>query len=311
LDLARRIPPLNPLNVFAAAAKVGNFSAAAEELGVTPSAVSRQIAVLENFLDVQLFHRGVHSNSLTDVGAAYFNEILPAFVMIQNATQNIRDMRVSTPLKLRVLSSFGMRFLIPRIIDFRQKHPEIKLSIDTGFAPADFNNTDVELSIQLGTGNWPGTQSTLLFHNMTQPMWGGRLAKTGHPVQNVEDLRHHSLLYSRNYPSAWTDWAIAKGHPNFDFSKLEMIEFSNSLLMYQAAADGVGIALGQLPLLLPDIENGKLITLLDEPVHYGSYYAVWRSASEPNLKMRKFLAWLNTELKKAFGDDPRQFIRPN
>jgi LysR family transcriptional regulator, glycine cleavage system transcriptional activator len=278
-------------------------------LGVTPSAVSRQIAVLEQFLDVQLFHRGVHANTLTDVGAAYFEEILPAFVMIQHATQHIQETRVATPLRLRVLSSFGMRFLIPRIIDFRQKHPEIKLSIDTGFEPADFNNTDVELSIQLGTGNWPNTHSTLLFQNMIQPMWGGRLAKTGQPVRTVDDLSHHALLYSRNYPSAWTDWAIAKGYPNFDFSKVELIEFSNSLLMYQAAADGVGIALGQLPLLLPDIESGKLITLLDEPVHYGSYYAVWRSSSEPNLKMRKFLAWLNIELREVFGNDPRQFIK--
>ena len=299
--MSRSVPPLNPLHVFVVAAKVGNFTAAAEILGVTPSAVSRQIAVLEGFLDLRLFHRGVHANTLTEMGAAYFRDVSPAFALITSATQTIQESRVSTPLKVRVLSSFGMRFLIPRLPEFRAQHPAIHLSIDTGFAPADFSRADVDVSIQMGSGSWPGTEARLLFQSWIQPMCGGRLAKAARHMTSVDDLRDMPLLFSRNRTDDWSYWLKAKGYGQCPLSSVEMIEFSNSLLAYQAAADGVGIALGQLPLLAPDIAAGRLMPLLGPAVPHESYYTVWRAGSEPNRKMRQFLTWLEREVQRAYG----------
>lgn len=304
--MSRNIPPLNPLHVFVVAAKTGNFTAAAEALGVTPSAVSRQIAVLEGYLDTRLFHRGVHSNTLTDTGEAYFRQTAPAFDIISLATQTIQDSRKTTPLKVRVLSTFGMRFLIPRLPEFRAKHPAVHLSIDTGFAPADFSRADVDISIQMGDGNWAGTQGPLLFNNYVQPICGGRLAASAAKLASIEELARLPLLYSRNRPDDWRSWLKARGVAATALASAEMIEFSNSLLMYQAAMDGVGIALGQFPILSQDVGLGRLMPLLGPPVPQEAYYAVWRAGAEPNRKMRQFLSWLGQEVEAAFGAHMRE-----
>jgi LysR family glycine cleavage system transcriptional activator len=279
---------------------VGNFTAAAEALGVTPSAVSRQIAVLEGYLDVRLFHRGIHSNSLTDPGQAYFDEVAPAFDLIASATQAIQGTRSSTPLRIRVLSTFGMRFLIPRLPEFRARHPEVQLSIDHGFAPADFSRADVDISIQSGSGSWPGTAGQLLFPSFMQPVCGGQLLKTAKRITSVNDLRKVPLLFSRNRTEDWTIWLKAQGHGDFALSSCDMIEFSNSVLMVQAAIDGVGVALGQFPILSQDVAEGKLAALLGPAIPFGSYYAVWRAGAEPNRKMRQFVGWLEQEVNRAF-----------
>lgn len=299
--MSRSIPPLNPLHVFVVAAQVGNFTAAAESLGVTPSAVSRQIAVLEGFLDVRLFHRGVHANTLTDLGAAFFKEVSPAFALIANATRSIHEGRSATPLRIRVLSTFGMRFLIPRLPEFRALHPTIHLSIDTGFAPADFSRADIDVSIQQGSGVWPGTEARKLFDSWIQPVCGGRLKKACRRISRIEDLREIPLLFSRNRPEDWAFWLRARGLGESALASLEMIEFSNSLLMFQAASDGVGVALGQLPLLSQEIEAGRLWPLLGPAVAQEAYYVVWRAGAEPNRKMRQFLAWLEREVKHSFA----------
>jgi len=304
--VSRNIPPLNPLHVFVVAAKTGNFTAAAEALGVTPSAVSRQIAVLEGYLDTRLFHRGVHSNTLTDTGGAYFRQIAPAFDIISLATQTIQDSRKTTPLKVRVLSTFGMRFLIPRLPEFRAKHPAVHLSIDTGFAPADFSRADVDISIQMGDGNWAGTQGRLLFNNYVQPICGDRFAASATKLTSVEELARLPLLYSRNRPDDWRAWLKARGEAGTALASAEMIEFSNSLLMYQAAMDGVGIALGQFPILSQDVELGRLLPVLGPPQAQEAYYAVWRAGAEPNRKMRQFLSWLEQEVEAAFGAHMRE-----
>ena len=298
--MSRSVPPLNPLHVFVTAAKVGNFTAAAEALGVTPSAVSRQIAVLEAFLDARLFHRGVHSNVLTDPGKAYFNEVAPAFDLITSATQAIQESRVSTPLRIRVLSTFGMRFLIPRLPQFRAQHPSIHLSIETGFAPADFSRADVDVSIQLGSGSWPGTEVRLLFESFVQPICGGQWVKAAKKITAIDGLREAPLLLSRNRPDDWAIWLKAKGRSDFPLGACETIAFSNSVLMYQAAADGVGVALGQLPILSQDIEVGRLTALLGPAIPSEAYYAVWRAGAEPNRKIRQFLVWLEREVQRAF-----------
>ncbi len=293
--MARSLPPLNPLHVFEVASRVGSFTKAAEILNVTPSAVSRQIAALETFLDVRLFRRGREGNTLTDVGDEFYRGIAPAFDTITSMTERIKKLQANTPLNVRVPSTFAVRFLIPRLCDFRAIHPDVSIRIVTGFGPVDFVREDVDISIQVGAGEWPGAEGKLLFDNWVQPMCSPQLL-VDRPIRSVDDLRGLRLLVSKNRRSEWKDWAVAMGRPDFPSASVEVIEFPNSMLAYQAATNGLGVVIGHMPLLGTDLAAHSLVPLLDEPIRQGSYYAVWRADTGPSRKGRHFVSWLQQQL---------------
>ncbi len=294
--MARSVPPLNPLHVFEVASRVGSFTRAAEVLSVSPSAVSRQIAALEAFLDVRLIHRSRDGNVLTEVGEEYYREIAPAFETITSVTDRIMRAQDSAPLNVRVPSTFAVRFLIPRLSEFRTEHPGINVRIVTGFGSVDFVREDVDISIQVGSGDWPGTESRMLFANWVQPMCSPSLFKARRPLRTIDDLTSYRLLISANRRNDWVDWLTAVGRPDFPLARMEIIEFPNSMLASQAAVDGLGIVIGQVPVLAPEFAALELVRLFDKPVRQGSYYAVWRAETGPSRKTRQFLSWLQRQL---------------
>jgi LysR family transcriptional regulator, glycine cleavage system transcriptional activator len=308
--LAWSVPPLNPLHVFEVAARVGSFTKAAEILSVSPSAVSRQIAALEAFLDVRLFHRARDGNILTEVGEAYYRGVSPAFEIITSATDNIMRAQDTTPLNVRVPATFAVRFLIPRLSEFKEEFPGVNVRLVTGFGPVDFVREDVDISIQVGLGNWPGTECKELFANWMQPMCNPRLFKHGKPIDKIDQLRGNRLLISNNRRSDWRDWLAAKGRTDFPLDEMEIIEFPNSLLAYQAAADGLGIVIGQVPVLGPEFAGQSLTPLFADPVRHGSYWAVWRAETGPNRKARQFFSWLERQLKPILDRLPEVVAVP-
>lgn len=275
---------------------MGSFTKAAETLCVTPSAVSRQIATLETFLDVRLFHRGREGNTLTDVGKEYYRCIAPAFETICSATEQVKQTQDHAPLNVRVPTTFAVRFLLPRLSDFKAQHPSILVRFSTGFVAVDFVREDVDVSIQVGSGDWSGTESKLLFANWVQPMCSPQLSK-GSSIRNIDDLRRFRLLISKNRPSDWKDWANAVGRPDLPLDQMEIIEFPNSMLAFQAAAEGVGIVIGQIPLLDLGFGAQNWMPLFGKPVRQGSYYAVWRAETGPSRKIRQFVSWLQGQLE--------------
>jgi LysR family glycine cleavage system transcriptional activator len=295
--MAKALPPLNPLHVFEVASRVGSFTRAAELLSVTPSAVSRQISTLETFLNVRLFDRGRDGNSLTDAGREYYREIAPAFEAISAATDRAQQKLDRTPLNVRVSSTFATRFLIPRLSDFRLEEPEIGVRIVSGFGPVDFVRQDVDISIQVGLGNWSNAMSEALFENWTQPVCSPNLLKK-HPISKIDDLVHVCLLRSQNLRNDWPDWMNAMGRSDFPIEQTETVEFSNSLLAYQAAMDGLGVVIGHLPVINSDISSGRLVSLFEKPVRQGSYYAVWRPERDSR-KTKKFLSWLRRQISES------------
>lgn len=303
--MAWSIPPLNPLHVFEVASRVGSFTKAAEVLSVSPSAVSRQIAVLESFLDVRLFHRARDGNVLTDVGEEYYRAIAPAFETITSATERIKRAQDHAPLNVRVPSTFAVRFLIPRLSEFRKEHPGTNVRIITGFGPVDFVREDVDISIQVGSGEWPGTESKVLFANWVQPMCSPKLFKDGQPITRLDDLLGYRLLISNNRPSDWIDWVTAVGRSDFPLNQMEIIEFPNSMLAYQGAADGLGVVIGQVPVLGPEFAEQAMVRLFDKPIRQGSYYAVWRAETGPGRKARQFLSWLQRQLEPVLARLPQ------
>ena len=296
--MSKTVPPLNPLYVFEVASRVGSFTRAAELLSVTPSAVSRQISTLESFLNVRLFNRGRDGNSLTEAGAEYYREIAPAFDSISLATDRVKRRLDKTPLNLRVPATFATRFLISRLSNFRLEEPEIGVRIITGFGPVDFVREDVDISIQVGSGEWPGTHGQVLFENWVQPVCSPGLLRT-HPIAKIDDLMNVPLLRSQNLRNDWPDWMAAMGRRDFPLDQAEIVEFSNSLLAYQAAMDGLGVVIGHLPMIRSDISDGKLVPLFKKPIRQGSYYAVWRADRGGSRKARKFLAWLQRQLDQS------------
>jgi LysR family transcriptional regulator, glycine cleavage system transcriptional activator len=290
------VPPLNPLHVFEVAARVGSFTKAAGILSVSPSAVSRQIATLESFLDVRLFQRGREGNVLTKVGEEYYRSISPAFEIITSVTDRVTRAQESAPLKIRLTATFAVRFLIPRLSEFKKEHSDINVRIFTGFGAVDFVREDIDISIQVGSGKWPGTESKVLFGNWVQPMYNPELFKNGKCIERIDDLCGHRLLTSVNRRSDWRDWLTKMGRPDFPLHEMEIVEFPNAMLAYQAAAEGLGIVIGQMPLLGPEFASSSLVPIFNKPIRQGSYCAVWRAETGPCRKARQFLSWLQRQL---------------
>jgi LysR family glycine cleavage system transcriptional activator len=286
------------------AARVGSFTRAADILSVSPSAVSRQIASLEAFLDVRLFHRAREGNVLTDTGQEYYQAIAPAFEIITAATDRVARVQNSAPLNVRVPATFAVHFLIPRLSAFKDEHPGTNVRIITGFGSVDFVREDVDISIQLGSGNWPGTQSKMLFANWIQPMCNPRLFKGGKPITSIDALEGYRLVISNNKRNDWRDWLKVMERADFPLDKMEIVEFPNSMLAYQAAADEVGVVIGEIPLLLPEFSGLPLVRLFEKSIRQGSYYAVWRAEAGPSLKARQFLSWLERQLEPILARLP-------
>jgi LysR family glycine cleavage system transcriptional activator len=290
--MARKMPPLNPLHVFEASARLGSFTKAAEELGVTQSAVSRQVAVLEAYVRQRLFRRDRHGITLTPAGGAYLKDIAPAFARVAAATEKLRQAGQAEPLRLRCYNTFAVKWLIPRLPRFQADHPAVEVRLSNAVAEVDFTRDEVDLAIQFGDGNWPGLNSRLLIPDVIQPVCSPRLLRGRKALGTLDDLRRHQMLHSRYRRSDWNRWLAAVGRPDLPVSGME---FPSSVLTYQAATDGLGIAMGQVRLLAHDFKAGALVPLFDRPVERPmAHYAVWPRS--PDRKVRAFLAWLAREV---------------
>lgn len=294
---SKDLPPLNPLHVFDVAARVGSFAQAAVELNVTQSAVSRQIATLEGSLGIRLFERGRRGLTLTNAGNAYWREVAPAFAMIAAATQRVkRDVRLE-PLRIRIYATFAMKWLIKRLPDFEAQFPGITVQMSTIVTPVNFARENVDLAIQLGRADGQKAELIELFPDIIQPVCSPKLLKKK-PIATLDDLRHHRLLHSHYRRNDWSDWLSATGR--MDLLKDQDNYYPNSLLAYEAAAKGIGVAIGQVQLLGDDFADGTLVPLFDRPIDRGlAYYAAWSKEREPDRKVRVFVSWLRRNISES------------
>ena len=295
--MPRPVPPLNPLLVFVAAARAGSFSGASEELGVTQSAVSRQVAVLEGFLGCALFLRTRDGARLTPAGEAYFRAVGPAFEAITTATERLLRARAAETqrLRLRVYTTFAALWLIPRLNRFKERHPKIEVRLSNSVAPVDFARDEADLAIQFGDGNWPGLHARLLLPDRIQPVCAPSLLK-GTRVRRPADLKGQRLLHARYRRDDWPDWLRAFGPADL---AADAMEFPSSVLAYQAAKEGMGIAMGQVHLLGQDLAAGTLVALCEPLERQLGYYILWPKRRDPRRAGRAFIAWLEQELATA------------
>lgn len=300
--MTRTVPPLNPLHVFDTVSRLGSFTAAALALGVTQSAISRQIAVLEGFLDVRLFRRDQQGVTLTPMGEAYRAEVEPAFARISAATEALREVDRHAPLRLRVYATFAVKWLLARLPHFHARHTQIELQLSTTVAPVDFAREPIDMAVQFGDGVWADLSSQLLMPDVIQPVCSPRLLDAAGGILTLDDLRHQRLLHSHYRRTDWPDWLTAAGRP--DLSQPGS-EFPSSVLTLQAATDGLGIAMGQMSLLENDLGTGRLVRLFDQPLTRPmGHYLVWPVATPPGHKGRAFAAWLADEVAKRQDGRP-------
>lgn len=297
--VSRSIPPLNPLHVFEVAARLGNFTKAAEELNVTQSAVSRQIGTLENFLKVRLFHRGRTGVSLTKIGKSYFREIEAAFSAIASSTAQVLKSGAAQQLHVCVYPTFAVKWLVPRMEDFNSRYPVIEVRVTTNVHEVDFVGENVDLAIRLLPDSDAEPRYIKLFTDVIQPVCSPALLESGrHCPVSIEALGRFRLLHSRYRRADWRDWLSAMGVEDIADRG---IEFPSSVLTYQAAVEGLGVAMGQIRLLEHDLGSGRLVPLFDRQLERPmSYYVVWPKNTEPNYKARAFIHWLQ---RQAGGHD--------
>jgi LysR family transcriptional regulator, glycine cleavage system transcriptional activator len=299
----RKPVPLNPMRSFAVASRHPNFTSAARELGVSQVAVSRQIAILEDYLGVQLFERGNRSARLTDMGRVFGQEIAGLFDEIEVATEQLLQKESGSTIKLRVYPSVAHYWLLPRLKDFYALYPGLRVRLDTRVNPLDFRGTHLDAAIQLGNGMWREARSRKLFDERIDVVGSPSYLDSIGPVRSPEDVRAGELLHSHYRRRAWEQWSAKMG---VELDYRQGSEFDSSLLTYSAAAQGFGLAVGQIDLLLDEIEAGGLVAPLQQPLETGlAFHVVWPTNVSVNTKTRRFIDWL---LKQA-GQSPEFFAK--
>ncbi|KIQ04180.1 LysR family transcriptional regulator [Agrobacterium tumefaciens] len=305
MHLRRLNLPLNPLRAFAVACRHKTFTAAARELGVSQVAVSRQISILENYLNVSLFERGTRSAKLTEVGRAFGQEISGLFDEIEMATQRIINQETDSTINLRIYPTFANYWLMSRLVDFTAKFPDIRIRFDTRVEPLDFRGTHLDVAVQLGSGNWRDSRCRKLFDEEIDVVCSERYLETVGPLAQPDDIAHCNLIHSRYRRRAWDQWAEAL---NVDLAHHQRMEFDSSLLTFSAAEKGFGMALGQIGIIDEAIAEKRLVRPLNRPVPTGSaFYVVWPTSVSVNVKTKRFIDWLLEQV----GEVPEFFSARN
>ena len=295
--MTQRIPPLNPLKVFETVARTENLTGAAHELHVTQSAVSRQISVLEAYLGVELLRRQRHGVSLTKAGRAYAEQIVPAFAMIANATEDLLKDSSQDALRLLTYTTFAAKWLIPRLPDFHARHPGIEVQLSTAVPDVDFDRDSVDMAIQFGDGQWPNVQADRLFTDQIEPVCSPRfLARHAPDSQHPESLLRQRLLVSRYRRNDWNDWLEVNALKAMSADSSRM-SFGSSILTLQAAVEGLGLAIGQTRLLAADFASGLLLqpfagTRWKPLCSERAYYLLRPLHQRETSKTRAFREWL-------------------
>lgn len=291
-----KIPPLNPLRVFEVVARRGNLTHAAEELHVSQSAVSRQVAVLEEYLGLQLFQRERAGVRLTEVGESYARRITPAFQAISSATSLVTSQYADQRIRLRTYTTLTARWLIPRLPAFKAKHPDIEVAVDNRTTPLNFSAENCDMAIVLGDGHWPDAEATLLLEDIIEPVCAPALLSEGHSHARLPDyLLGKRRLVAKYRRSDWATWLHAVERANL-LDGADTMTFSSSALTWQAAADGLGIAMGQKYMLDSDLQQGRLMQPFGLPVATGKgHYLVTPTLQRFSGKIAAFRDWLLQE----------------
>jgi len=289
-----RLPSLNALRAFESVGRHLSLRAAAGELCVTPSALSHQIRGLEEQLNVKLFVRLRHGLALTPVGKSLLPQLSSAFTQLSEAIAGIRPLRHPGILTVSMLSTFAMRWFIPRLHRFQRQHPQIEVRMSTSIELVDFEQEDVDCAIRSGHGEWVNTRSLRLLDEQFSPVCSPTLITAERPLDHPSDLASHTLLHSKLRPGDWQAWLSAEGLP--DLRGAQQLQFETRNFAIAAAIRGLGIAIIDPLLVQEELKDGRLVQPFTHTMPTRSaYYLVWSDRRKDTAELSAFRQWLIEE----------------
>jgi LysR family glycine cleavage system transcriptional activator len=308
-----RVPPFGALRAFESAARHLSFKKAAEELHVTPSAISQQVRMLEEQLNVSLFRRLTRALELTPEGTAMVPKVREGLESLSAAMTLVRKpLLVDGPLTVAAPPSFATRWLLPRLQRFATQHPEIDLRLTSSlemidgradpFHPLFIENGDEPVTIRYGGGEYPGSRVDRIFRASYVPVCSPKLLQGKNALRKPEDLRHHTLIHDDTVPDAnarpsWQQWLKLEGVDHILAQRGP--HFTDGSLAIEAAADGLGVALALRPLVCSDVKKGRLAIPFDSPMPSNyAYYFVTPEVTGERPDLTKFREWVLTEAAK-------------
>ncbi len=295
--MAARLPSLNGLRAFEAAARHLSFTNAALELNVTQTAISHQIRRLEEELGLRLFVRQNRALALTPKAAEYLPGIRAAFQDLRFATDRLLRKDDDKVLTISLMTSLATKWLLPRLSGFQERHPQIDVRITTSSDLVDFRRGDVDAAIRYGRGQWKDLHADWLMADQMFPVCSPKLLEGKDGLKKPEDLARFTLLHSSGYTDDWRLWIAAAGLPS-SIANNPSLTFDLSFMTVQAAVDGIGVAIGHTAFVEDDIGNGRLVAPFDMilPEEAG-YYFVTPQENARVPKIAAFREWLTATMK--------------
>lgn len=289
----RKLPFLNGAKAFEAAARTGSFARAADELHVTPAAISRLVQLLEARIGVSLFERRANRLVPTPAGRTYQAGLTPLFDALANLTTQVSAMGGARVLTVGVGPTFAIRWLIPRLTEFQRVAPDIEVRFATGGVAAPFSD-DWTCGIALGDDEWPGLVSERLFAANLTPVCAPAMARK---LKRLDDLKSATLLRVRHAREDWPRWIKEAGLAKMPVKGPEFEFYGQAL---QAALDGVGVAMGISPYIDDDVRAGRLVAPFQTRVAKGKHwYLIYREARKDEPGFTAFRAWLTRTANAA------------
>jgi len=304
--MSRTLPGTRALRTLEAAGRHLNFTRAADELGLTPAAVSYQIKEIEDQLGLALFSRTSRTIRLTEQGAVVFEAAADALDMLGRAVTRARRMaRGQSQLKVSADAHLAAKWLMRRVESFRKAHADVELRFDISSELRDFDQDDVDVAIRFGLGRYPGLASHRLFDNVIIPVCSPDLLSAGPPIREPRDLLGHTLAHIEwarqgvTWPN-WRMWMAAAGVDDFDDSRT--VVFANSGDVLQAAIDGSVVALADFAMVASDLSEGRLVRPFDLGIRVPpefAYFLVYPQAMADDPRIAAFRDWILPEAAKT------------
>ena len=289
-----RLPPLNALRSFEAAARHLSFTKAAEELFVTQAAISHQIKALELDLGVSLFRRLNRALALTDEGQALLPYVKNAFDQLTTGLRALEDIRTSGRLRITTTPSFAGHWLVARLGRLRLAHPDLEIQLSANERLMDFMRDGIDCAIRHGDGDWPDLRVDRLFQAKIVPVCSPSLLRGSKPLKTPADLAHHTLLHALDGYDEWRVWLSAAGVTDIDLD--HGLRLDTGGLALQAAANGAGVAIGRIPLINDELASGHLVEPFDLTLdEQYAYYFVAPEVTADQPKIAAFRDWLLAE----------------
>lgn len=296
--MAFRLPPLSAVRLFEAASRSLSFKGAAEELHLTPSAISHGVQTLEEWLGVELFIRSQRGLTLTDAGRAFFGPVQEAFAGLAHATGRMPGRKAAGTLSVTVAPTFGSRWLIPRLTRFTERYPDIIVVIDTERRQVDLPAAGIDLAIRMSPEERPGGTWLRLVREAFVPVCSPDFLARHGEVAIDQLLRRAPLIHVTAASEDWDRWFSQDGKAAPSSSQ-QSLKFDTIRMAMDAAAQGLGIALGRKPLVDDDLTTGRLVEI-GGPPRQGTtcYWLVGEESTFKRAEARLFRRWLIEEIER-------------